>query len=260
VSTVKHPRSVQAARVIEEDKKVLAEMLFVEIPPRRAGRTPAGVQTIEDELRETAAEILEGTGKQYDWGTLNDFRKVAAWVAGPNWGVNTPIRWADASWTAHLEAYKKGVPWAEFVAGKRTKRAVREQAGASTGDVPAAARAINQQPGEAAKLVDGMTPEARKAVFEALDDADAKARGLATEADPGTERLMRRMDNERDAWDESANHGAARGGEHEVLATLEIQWLHEYGHQDSLRRLLNLIMGLLDLEQADELTPEMFNE
>lgn len=177
MSTVNHPRSVQAARVIEEDKKVLAEMLFVEIPPRGKGRTPAGVQTIEDELRETAAEILEGTGKRYDWGTLNDFRKVAAWVAGANWGVNTPISWADASWTAHLEAYKKGLKWADFAAGKRTKRAVREQTGASTGDVPAAGRAISQQPQEAAKLVENMTPEGRRAVQDALDNASVQQVG-----------------------------------------------------------------------------------
>lgn len=259
MTTIKYPGIVRAARVRGDASKDLAEALYLEIPPRGRGRRPAGEATDPEKFAEAAAEILAETGESYAPETLRIYRNIAAWATA-NSNVHVRIPWADASWTAHREAYEKGISWAEFVAGKRTKRAVREQAGASTGDVPAAARAINQQLSEAAKLVDGMTTEAQKALLKALDDADAKARGLATEADPGTERLMRRMDNERDAWDESANHGAARGGEHEVLATLEIQWLHEYGHQASLRRLLNLILGLLDLEQADELTPEMFNE
>lgn len=250
MSNIKYPGIVRAARARGEATKDLAEQLFLEIPPRR-GRPPAGAPNLETQLREAAEEILRETGEDYNWETLKNHRKVAAWVFEGNGDVNVPISWADASWTAHVEAYQKGIPWAEFVAGKRTKRAVREQAGASTGDVPAAARAINAQHSEAEKLVEGMTITARVALQRALEEA---------EADPGTERMMRRMKSEKDAWEAGADRGEARGGEHEVKAMLEVQWLHDNGHRDGVQRVVAFGQGLLDLEQIQDLTPEMFHE
>jgi hypothetical protein len=99
----------------------------------------------------------------YSAETLDLYRRVAMWAAAsqPKSVTGSAFPWADASWTAHLEAYRNGISWAEFVAGKRTKRAVRQQAGASTGDVPAAAKAINARPDEAAKLVRGLNKEAK---------------------------------------------------------------------------------------------------
>jgi hypothetical protein len=177
MSTIKYPGVVQAARNIGTEKKNLAEALYLEIPPRR-GRPPKGEPNLEDQLKEAAREILAETGESYEVLTLKEYRQVAAWVAEGNGMASHSITWADASWTAHYEAFRKRMPWAEFVAGKRTKRAVREQAGASTGDVPAAARAINQRPDEAVKLVEGMTPAARRAVRLALLGHDPAAEAV----------------------------------------------------------------------------------
>lgn len=102
--------------------------------------------------------------------------------------------------------------------------------------------------------------KADPATARAAADALAEARGLATEPDPDVERMMRRMDRERAAWESSADQGAARGSEHETRAMLEIQWLHQNGHRDSLVAIREYVAGLLDLEQAASLTPEMFHE
>ena len=102
--------------------------------------------------------------------------------------------------------------------------------------------------------------KADPATAKAAADALAEARGLATEPDPDVERMMRRMDRERAAWESSADQGAARGSEHETRAMLEIQWLHQNGHRDSLVAIREYVAGLLDLEQAASLTPEMFHE
>jgi len=99
-------------------------------------------------------------------------------------------------------------------------------------------------------------PATAKAAADALD----QMRGLATEPDPDVVRTMNRMDRERDAWESGANRGQARGSEHETKAMLECQWLHENGHRDSLIAIREYISGLLDLEQAENLTPEMFHE
>jgi hypothetical protein len=185
---MKYPRSVSAARGVGLGRKELAEALLTEIPPRR-GRPPRGQASVEDLLVEAAAEILDETGETYAPGTLRNYRNVAAWVAG-NEHVHVSIPWADASWTAHMEAYEKGLTWEEFSQGRRTKRAVREQAGALTGDVPAAARAINVNPDEAAHLVQGLSDQATEAVREALMNKDLESVGLRplqprqTPADP----------------------------------------------------------------------------
>lgn len=102
--------------------------------------------------------------------------------------------------------------------------------------------------------------KADSATAEAAAKALAESRGLATEADPRVERMMRRAGKEREAWESSANRGEARGSEHETRAMLEIQWLNENGHRDSLVAIREYIDGLLDLEQAQNLTPEMFHE
>src|SRR5215510_6080370 len=142
---MRFPKSVDAARGVGMEKKTLAEALYAEIPPRGRGRRPAGEATDPEMFEEVADEIFAETGERYAAKTLRDYRDVAAWVAG-NSRPEASILWADASWTAHREAYKNGLSWEEFSSGKRTKRAVRQQAGVSTGDVPAAARAINENP------------------------------------------------------------------------------------------------------------------
>jgi predicted NBD/HSP70 family sugar kinase len=110
-------------------------------------------------------------------------------------------------------------------------------------------------------VVESLTPEQQQELASAITAVNRPAVEEALE--PGlteTTKMMRRMDKERDAWDESTNRGQARGGEHEIKAMLEIQWLNENGHRDSLERLLAIIQGLLDLQQAEDLTPEMFHE
>lgn len=253
MSAMKYPDVVRAARSIGTEKKNLAEALFLAIPPRR-GRPVAGTLTIDEQLAEAAAEIERETGETYSPDTLKTYRLVAAWVAAGNGPVHGAITWADASWTAHREAYDKGISWDAFVAGKRTKRAVREQAGASTGDVPAAARAINNQPDEATKLVEEMTPAARAAVGRALFEAEV------ARVDPDVTKMMRRRDSEDRAQEDADNHGAHRGLEHEALAILQIDWLHTYGHTERIERVIAHAQGLLEGHQAEHLTPEMFNE
>lgn len=189
---IKYPRSVQAARSIGLDKKALAEALFVEIPPR-LGRPPADAVSIEDQLAETAAEILAATGETYSPATLGKYRQVAAWAANNVAGTGD-INWADASWTAHVQAYEKGETFAQFMADPATKRRVRERNGAATGDVPAAARAINSQPDEAAKLVAALDVQAAVAVQRALDQRVIAEGG----ADTATQMEARRRQRERD--------------------------------------------------------------
>jgi hypothetical protein len=79
-----------------------------------------------------------------------------------------------------VEACKAGESADAFRADPATKRRVRERNGNRTGDVPAAARAINTQPTEAHALVEALTPEARRAVRDRIiaaevDEADAAA-------------------------------------------------------------------------------------
>src|SRR5262245_13378065 len=105
---MKFPRSVGAARAIGMDKKNLAEALFMEVPPRR-GRPPLGQATIEEQLEDVAAEILAETGESYDWRTLQTYRNVAAWATKNEPGHGLITAWADASWTAHREAYDSGM-------------------------------------------------------------------------------------------------------------------------------------------------------
>lgn len=164
---MRFPRSVEAARRIGMEKMELAEALYEEIPPRGKGRRPAGETTSNEMFEQVAQEIFDETGEHYTPVTLKRYRNVAAWVvAGKGPGPDL-FQWADASWTAHREAFENGLTWEEFTQGKRTKRAVRQQAGISTGDVPAAARAVNENPTEAYKLVEGLSKEARDAVVEA---------------------------------------------------------------------------------------------
>jgi hypothetical protein len=213
VSTLKYPGIVRAARNIGVEKKALAEQLYLEIPPVGKGRRPGGTKTVEQQLREAAEEIERETGEKYETATLDYCRKVAMWVAGSPPGfastsspadsprkrlVHEPFPWADASWTAHQEAYGNGLSWADFVAGKRTKRAVRQQAGASTGDVPAAAKAINAKPAEAAKLVSGLTDEAKAKLSAELAPADqASAVTAALDDEQVLTNVIKSMNNDQ---------------------------------------------------------------
>jgi len=197
---MKFPRSVEAARGIGMEKKALAEALYAEIPPRPNGRPPAGTPKVEDLLAEVASEIEEETGEKFSPATLDRYRKVATWVAGGKGYVSVPLSWADASWTAHLEAWNNGLTWKEFTKGKRTKRAVRQQAGISTGDVPAAARAINENPTEASKFVEGLDSKGMEAVAEAALHREAASHGVnlqprrsVPDPEPEYHRLTRRI-------------------------------------------------------------------
>jgi len=197
---MKFPRSVEAARGVGMEKKALAEALFQEIPPRGRGRRPAGEATNDEMFEEAAAEILAETGEQYAAATLERYRNVAAWVAaGKSVGTDT-FPWADASWTAHLEACVNGLTWKEFSQGKRTKRGVRQQSGISTGDVPAAARAINENPAEASKFVEGLDSKGMEAVAEAALHREAASHGVSLQPrrsvpdpEPEYHRLIRRI-------------------------------------------------------------------
>jgi hypothetical protein len=181
------PEIVTAARQIGADKRALAEALFNEIPPRAQGRPVAGTTTVAVLLEAAAAEILTETGEQYEVKTLSIYRDVAVWITTgnplPGEGVFT---WADASWTAHREAFGAGVPFAKFAAaaaeGKVTKRDARTMAGRPRGDTIAAARAINERPAEARKLVDRLTPEARKAVAREVKGRETDTHVLSPDA------------------------------------------------------------------------------
>src|SRR5262245_14331849 len=116
---MRYPRTVEAARGIGMEKKRLAEALYAEIPPRGRGRRPAGEATDPQMFAQAAEEIFRETREQYEPDTLRQYRDVAAWVAG-NSGPQSQIPWADASWTAHREAYKSGMTFAAFRAGGRT--------------------------------------------------------------------------------------------------------------------------------------------
>jgi len=158
---------VNAARGLAGAQFALAEAVYAEIPPRGRGRRPAGEATNGEMFDAAAAEILAETGEHYSAKTLEHYRNVAAWAAGGKSSGAGTFPWADASWTAHREAFEKNLSWEEFTQGKRTKRAVRQQAGISTGDVPAAARAINANPDEAEKFVEGLDQKGMDAVIKA---------------------------------------------------------------------------------------------
>jgi glycerol-3-phosphate dehydrogenase len=164
---MKYPKSVEAARSIGMDKKALAEALLAEVPLRK-GRPAAGTTSVEDALAVIAAEIEAETGEVYAPRTLGNYRKVAEWAC------DRAHSWADASWTAHVEAYEGGMAFAEFDAlDDKSKRAGRRSRGASTGDVPAAARAINENPAEVAKFIEALTPDAAEAIRDAIDDPES---------------------------------------------------------------------------------------
>ena len=168
---MKYPKSVEAARSIGMDKKALAEALLAEVPLRK-GRPAAGTTSVEDALASIAAEIEAETGEVYAAKTLENYRQVAAWVGNAPGSGGIP--WADASWTAHVEAYEGKMTFAEFDAlDDKSKRAGRRSRGASTGDVPAAARAINENPAEVAKFIEALTPDAAEAIRDAIDDPES---------------------------------------------------------------------------------------
>lgn len=248
---MQYPNTVQAAAAVGMDKKQLAESLIAEIPPAPKGRRPEGSTrlTVEEHLRNAAREIAEETGEVYEWKTLETYRSVALWVAGNALGAEG-IPWADASWTAHVEAYGKGETFERFAADPTTKRRVRERNGGATGDVPAAARAINQQPTEAEKLVSGLDDAGREAVLEALEPWRQE-----TPEDEARIREMRETDREiRDRDD----NGDRAGSEHEIRALFHLQFLADHRHFARLRNVLQQGSVMLEGEQAASLTPEMF--
>lgn len=167
-----YPESVETGARADGSLLDFAAALYREIPPRRPGRTPAGTPTVDDALAQVAADLLAEKGVTYTLASLQEFRKVAAWAAPETGGAPHPFPWASASWTAHREAWGKGESFAQFTADPATKRRVRERNGARTGDVPAAARAINTQPAEAVALVEHLTPEARRDLRERIDQAE----------------------------------------------------------------------------------------
>jgi hypothetical protein len=204
------------------EKKTLAEALFIEIPPRSQGRPPAGTPKVAELLAGAAEEILAETGETYSIKTLSGYREVAAWVAG-NSPVHGGVTWADASWTAHYEAFQKGLSWKEFSKGKRTKRAVRQQAGASTGDIPAAARAINENPAEADKFIKALSPEGRAAI--------------------GGAEVRRTLDD----------HGIAHSGQHRPTASPIPEWRR---HLDTALTNLSVTLGMAYEEMKNGNTTE----
>lgn len=110
---MKYPKIVSGARAVGDDKKRLAEALATEIPPAKRGPKPEGEQTVEQHLKDAAAEIEAETGEAYPWKMLEHYRLVALWVS-PGPGGNFP--WAPVGWTAHREAYERGDSFAEFAA------------------------------------------------------------------------------------------------------------------------------------------------
>lgn len=110
---MKYPKTMRAAKGISTNEKALAEAIFIEIPPRGKGRTPAGTTTIEDALTEMAAE-LSAEGYAYSTAVLAEYREVAAWANG-NTRAGTGISWQPVAWSVHVEAYKGGMRWRDFV-------------------------------------------------------------------------------------------------------------------------------------------------
>ena len=172
--------NVDAAFDIAADNQfAIAESLLRDIPPRPQGRTPDGTPTIEDALVE-ASDHAKARGLDYEPRTLADMRKVAKWASNGRSGA--PISWADTTWKAHVEAYRKGISWDDFATGARAKpvgwavpeeerrEAIRDQAKADgTGPAKAVDIASNTKAMAAAIKADPKTAEAARA---ALDEHD----------------------------------------------------------------------------------------
>jgi hypothetical protein len=176
---------LDAARLVAENQFYLAESLLRGIPPRSAGRHPAGdtTPTVEASLKNVADLIRDEVGIDYSVDYLRTMRNVAAW-ASANQGGNPPsFRWVTSStWDAHYKAFRKGITWDEFAAGTRAqpvgwavpeedrREAIRAQAEEDgTGPAKAVDIASNTKAMQAAIKADPKTAEAARKALETHD-------------------------------------------------------------------------------------------
>jgi hypothetical protein len=162
---MKYPRIVEAALAETTSKFALAEALARDIPARREGQaaTAAGQPTIQDELTEARAQIINAGGEPRGTKTLEQYRKTALWVKGSEVG---PFRWLPGtSFSAHNEARSSGLTYEQFTQlPAKSVDAVRLRAGWAGTDGPPAA-IVEKMTDEQVQEV-AADPRVRQAVSE----------------------------------------------------------------------------------------------
>lgn len=172
------------------------------------------------------------------------------------------------------------------VAGLRHKNTVRRYVRrwiATTRPIPKPGEQVDLDglPEWETEVVEAQQPEPRKQVQEEsspeqerVDEAwqnlhdhlvkeeEAAAVGVpfTDEDNAETERLMRLVGKEKEAQDLAANSGRAKGLELFTLAKILVDDMHRWGHTDRIAALRDYASALLEAQEAQSLTPEMFHD
>lgn len=122
-----YERTVEAALAETKSKFALAEALALDIPPRGRVRHSDGDKTVATYIEEARERILAAGGEARHVKTLEAYRETALWTTQDVLG---DFHWVEGkSYSAHYEAYRSGIPFADFAANPKTVRELRQDAG-----------------------------------------------------------------------------------------------------------------------------------
>lgn len=110
----KYPNTVSGGLDERRGKFALAEGLATDIPRTKSGPTADGDTAVRDQLVEARQALIDAGAEPRSVRSLDDYRRTALWVSRE---LAQNFAWASGrSWSSHVEAYKAGLTYDEYVA------------------------------------------------------------------------------------------------------------------------------------------------